>query len=87
MFSMSIQNIFEVGSILGSVAVGYGILQGRVKNLTERVNKLESTTETLSNKIQDQAVNVVEIKANMKHVMDSLVVIENKLDKILLKED
>lgn len=87
MFSMSIQNIFEVGSILVSVAVGYGILQGRVKNLTERVNKLESTTETLSNKIQDQAVNVVEIKANMKHVMDSLVIIENKLDKILLKED
>lgn len=83
----TLTDIIEIASIVVSMAVGYGMLQGKFNAVSERVNKLEGVVHSLGDKVNDHAVNVAEIKADMKHVMDSLTNIEHKVDKILVKEN
>lgn len=82
----TLTDIIEIASIVVSMAVGYGMLQGKFNAVSDRVNKLEGVVNSLGDKVNDHAVNVAEIKADMKHVMDSLTNIEYKVDKILTKE-
>lgn len=84
---LTLTDIIELASIAVSIAVGYGMLQGRFNSVSERVEKLEGVVHSLGDKVNDHAVNVAEIKADMKHVMDSLTNIEYKVDKILVKEN
>ena len=83
---LTLTDIIELASIAISIAVGYGMLQGRFNSVSERVDKLEGVVSTLSDKVNDHAINFAEIKSDMKHVMDSLTTIESKVDKILTKE-
>ena len=83
----TLTDIIELASIAVSIAVGYGMLQGRFNSVSERVEKLESVVNTLGEKVNDHSVNFAEIKSDMKHVMDSLTNIEHKVDKILVKEN
>lgn len=84
---LTLTDIIELASIAVSIAVGYGMLQGRFNSVSERVEKLESVVNTLGEKVNDHSVNFAEIKSDMKHVMDSLTNIEHKVDKILVKEN
>lgn len=84
---LTLTDIIELASIGISIAVGYGMLQGRFNSVSERVEKLESVVNTLGEKVNDHSVNFAEIKSDMKHVMDSLTNIEHKVDKILVKEN
>lgn len=84
---LTLTDIIELASIAISIAVGYGMLQGRFNSVSERVEKLESVVNTLGEKVNDHSVNFAEIKSDMKHVMDSLTNIEHKVDKILVKEN
>lgn len=85
--NLTLTDIIELASIAISIAVGYGMLQGRFNSVSERVEKLESVVNTLGEKVNDHSVNFAEIKSDMKHVMDSLTNIEHKVDKILVKEN
>lgn len=85
--NLTLTDIIELSSIAISIAVGYGMLQGRFNSVSERVEKLESVVNTLGEKVNDHSVNFAEIKSDMKHVMDSLTNIEHKVDKILVKEN
>lgn len=85
--NLTLTDIIELASIAISIAVGYGMLQGRFNSVSERVEKLESVVNTLGDKVNDHSVNFAEIKSDMKHVMDSLTNIEHKVDKILVKEN
>lgn len=82
---MEIEEILKLGGVIISGAVGYGILQGKVKTLSEKANKLEHKSEVMEDRIQTHAINMAEIRADMKHVVTSLNTIELKLDKILQK--
>ena len=84
---LTLTDIIELASIVISIAIGYGMLQGRFNSVSERVEKLEGVVSTISDKVNDHSVNFAEIKSDMKHVMDSLTNIEHKVDKILVKED
>lgn len=84
---LTLTDIIELASIGISIAVGYGMLQGRFNSVSERVEKLESVVNVLGEKVNDHSVNFAEIKSDMKHVMDSLTNIEHKVDKILVKEN
>lgn len=84
---LTLTDIIELASIAISIAVGYGMLQGRFNSVSERVEKLESVVNVLGEKVNDHSVNFAEIKSDMKHVMDSLTNIEHKVDKILVKEN
>ena len=84
---LTLTDIIELASIAVSIAVGYGMLQGRFNSVSERVEKLESVVNVLGEKVNDHSVNFAEIKSDMKHVMDSLTNIEHKVDKILVKEN
>ena len=83
---LTLTDIIELASIAVSIAVGYGMLQGRFNSVSERVEKLEGVVSTIGDKVNDHSVNFAEIKSDMKHVMDSLTNIEHKVDKILTKE-
>lgn len=84
---LTLTDIIELASIGISIAVGYGMLQGRFNSVSERVEKLENVVNVLGEKVNDHSVNFAEIKSDMKHVMDSLTNIEHKVDKILVKEN
>jgi len=84
---LTLTDIIELASIAVSIAVGYGMLQGRFNSVSDRVEKLEGVVSTISDKVNDHAVSFAEIKSDMKHVMDSLTTIESKVDKILTKEN
>lgn len=84
---LTLTDIIELASIAVSIAVGYGMLQGRFNSVSERVEKLENVVNALGEKVNDHSVNFAEIKSDMKHVMDSLTNIEHKVDKILVKEN
>lgn len=84
---LTLTDIIELSCIVVSIAVGYGMLQGKFNAVSERVEKLEGVVNSLEEKVTDHSVNFAEIKSDMKHVMDSLTNIEHKVDKILIKEN
>lgn len=84
---LTLTDIIELLSIAISIAIGYGMLQGRFNSVSARVEKLENVINILGEKVNDHSINFAEIKSDMKHVMDSLTNIEHKVDKILVKED
>ena len=80
---MDLEEIIKLGSLLASGLVGYGILHGRVKSLTERMERVELHIDTAENRIQEHSVSMAEVQADLKHVVSSLAVIEQKLDLIM----
>lgn len=80
---MEMDEIVKLGSLLASGLVGYGVLQGKVKSLTERLTRVETQIDAAENRIQDHSVSMAEMQADMKHVVSSLATIEQKLDMIL----
>ena len=81
--NMDLDEILKLCSLLASVLVGYGILHGRVKSLTERVERVELHIDNAENRIQEHSVSMAEVRADLKHVVSSLAVIEQKLDLIM----
>ena len=80
---MEIEELVKLGSIVASGLVGYGVLQGKVKSLAERMCRLERQIDAAENRIQEHSVSMAEVQADMKHVVSSLATIEQKLDMIL----
>ena len=80
---MEMDELVKLGSLAASGLVGYGILQGKVKSLAERLTRVEGQIDTAENRIQEHSVSMAEAQANMKHVLASLTTIEQKLDMIL----
>lgn len=81
--NMDLDEILKLGSLLASGLVGYGILHGRVKSLTERMERVELHIDTAENRIQEHSVSMAEVQADLKHVVSSLAIIEQKLDVIM----
>ena len=75
--------LVKLGSLVASGLVGYGILQGKVKSLAERLTRVEHQIDTAEARIQDHSVSMAEMQADMKHVVSSLAIIEQKLDMII----
>lgn len=75
--------LLKLGSLVASGLVGYGILQGKVKSLAERLTRVEHQIDTAEDRIQDHSVSMAEMQADMKHVVSSLAIIEQKLDMII----
>ena len=80
---MEIEELLKIGSLIASGLVGYGVLQGKVKSLAERITRVERQIDAAEDHIQEHSVNMAEMQANMKHVLTSLATIEQKLDVIL----
>lgn len=80
---MEIEELVKIGSLVASGLVGYGVLQGKVKSLAERLTRVEHQVDTAENRIQDHSVSMAEMQADMKHVVSSLAIIEQKLDMII----
>lgn len=80
---MEIDELVKLGSLAASGLVGYGILQGKVKSLAERLTRVEHQVDNAENRIQEHSVNMAEMQVTMKHVLASLATIEQKLDMIL----
>ena len=80
---MEIEEIVKIGSLVASGLVGYGVLQGKVKSLAERLTRVERQIDTAEGRIQDHSVSMAEMQADMKHVVSSLAIIEQKLDMII----
>lgn len=80
---MEVDELVKLGSVVASGLVGYGILQGKVKSLAERLSRVEHQVDTAETRIQDHSVSMAEMQADMKHVVSSLATIEQKLDMIL----
>lgn len=80
---MEVEELIKLGSVVASGLVGYGILQGKVKSLGERLSRVEHQVDAAENRIQDHSVSMAEMQADMKHVVSSLATIEQKLDMIL----
>lgn len=80
---MEVDELVKLGSVVASGLVGYGILQGKVKSLAERLTRVEHQVDTAETRIQDHSVSMAEMQADMKHVVSSLATIEQKLDMIL----
>jgi hypothetical protein len=80
---MEMDEIVKLGSLLASGLVGYGVLQGKVKSLAERLTRVETQIDAAENRIQDHSVSMAEMQADMKHVVSSLAIIEQKLDMII----
>ena len=78
--NMDLDEILKLGSLLASGLVGYGILHGRVKSLTERMERVELHIDNAENRIQEHSVSMAEVQADLKHVVSSLAIIEQKLD-------
>ena len=79
---MEVDELVKLGSLLASGLVGYGVLQGKVKSLAERLTRVETQIDAAENRIQDHSVSMAEMQADMKHVVSSLAIIEQKLDII-----
>ena len=80
---MEVEELVKIGSLVASGLVGYGVLQGKVKSLAERLTRVEHQVDTAENRIQDHSVSMAEMQADMKHVVSSLAIIEQKLDMIM----
>lgn len=80
---MEMDELLKLGSLVASGLVGYGILQGKVKSLAERLTRVEHQIDTAEDRIQDHSVSMAEMQADMKHVVSSLAIIEQKLDMII----
>lgn len=80
---MEMEELIKLGSLVASGLVGYGILQGKVKSLAERLTRVEHQIDTAEDRIQDHSVSMAEMQADMKHVVSSLAIIEQKLDMII----
>ena len=80
---MEIDELVKIGSLVASGLVGYGVLQGKVKSLAERLTRVEHQIDTAESRIQDHSVSMAEMQADMKHVVSSLAIIEQKLDMII----
>lgn len=80
---MEMDELIKLGSLVASGLVGYGILQGKVKSLAERLTRVEHQIDTAEDRIQDHSVSMAEMQADMKHVVSSLAIIEQKLDMII----
>lgn len=80
---MEVDELVKLGSLLASGLVGYGVLQGKVKSLAERLTRVETQIDAAENRIQDHSVSMAEMQADMKHVVSSLAIIEQKLDMII----
>lgn len=80
---MEMDELVKLGSLVASGLVGYGILQGKVKSLAERLTRVEHQIDTAEDRIQDHSVSMAEMQADMKHVVSSLAIIEQKLDMII----
>lgn len=80
---MEVDELIKLGSLAASGLVGYGVLQGKVKSLTDRVTRVEQQIDTAEDRIQDHSISMAELRADVKHVMDTLNSIDDKLDKIL----
>ena len=80
---MEIEELVKIGSLVASGLVGYGVLQGKVKSLAERLTRVERQIDTAEGRIQDHSVSMAEMQADMKHVVSSLAIIEQKLDMII----
>ncbi len=80
---MEVEELVKIGSLVASGLVGYGVLQGKVKSLAERLTRVEHQVDTAENRIQDHSVSMAEMQADMKHVVSSLAIIEQKLDMII----
>ena len=81
--NMDLDEILKLGSLLASGLVGYGILHGRVKSLTERMERVELHIDNAENRIQEHSVSMAEVQADLKHVVSCLAIIEQKLDVIM----
>lgn len=80
---MEVEELVKIGSLVASGLVGYGVLQGKVKSLAERLARVERQVDTAESRIQDHSVSMAEMQADMKHVVSSLAIIEQKLDVII----
>ena len=80
---MEVEELVKLGSLLASGLVGYGVLQGKVKSLTERLARVERQIDAAENRIQEHSVSMAEVQADLKHVVSSLAIIEQKLDVIM----
>lgn len=80
---MEVEELVKIGSLVASGLVGYGVLQGKVKSLAERLTRVERQVDTAESRIQDHSVSMAEMQADMKHVVSSLAIIEQKLDMII----
>lgn len=80
---MEMDELIKLGSLAASGLVGYGILQGKVKSLADRVTRVEQQIDTAEDRIQDHSISMAEMQADMKHVVSSLAIIEQKLDMII----
>lgn len=80
---MEMDELLKLGSLAASGLIGYGILQGKVKSLSERLTRVEHQIDTAEDRIQDHSVSMAEMQADMKHVVSSLAIIEQKLDMII----
>ena len=81
--NMDLDELLKLGSLLASGLVGYGTLHGRVKSLTERMERVELHIDNAENRIQEHSVSMAEVQADLKHVVSCLAVIEQKLDLIM----
>lgn len=80
---MELDELVKLGSLLASGLVGYGVLQGKVKSITERLARVERQIDAAENRIQEHSVSMAEVQADLKHVVSSLAIIEQKLDMIM----
>ena len=77
------EELIKLGSLVASGLVGYGVLQGKVKGIAERLGKVENKIENNESQIHGHSVSIAEARADMKYVVNSLATIEQKIDKIL----
>lgn len=80
---MELDEAVKLGSLLASGLVGYGVLQGKVKSTIERLARVERQLDVAENRIQEHSVSMAEVQADLKHVVSSLAIIEQKLDMIM----
>lgn len=80
---MEIVDILEILGLLITNAVSYGMLKAKVNNLHDQTNKLDNRITHVDDKVNDHSVTMAELRADVKHVMDTLNSIDDKLDKIL----
>lgn len=80
---MELDELVKLGSLAASGLVGYGVLQGKVKSITDRIARVERHLDAAENRIQEHSVSMAEVQADLKHVVSSLASIEQKLDMIM----
>lgn len=80
---METKELIEIAGLLLTNAISFGVLKGRVSSLSERLQTAEKKIEMVDEKVNLHSVSMAEVKSDMKHVMDKLTSIEEKLDKVL----